>query len=331
MLRTAKPDGTGYGFEVLGVADDLAEADGQTVLNYAQALGAALSKRTADPNKVTVEQALISWADAKCLSAATDTAKLNIRGAARRIAAAFPKRTLRTITTKEITSWAQKIVAKPGADQRARRATANREIGTLKAALTRAANESGYDGLRAWEDAKKFGKAEAFGARLVITTEEQERAWIAAAPSDLAALLEALNRTGARVGEIVGADVADLTRDRLTLTGKTGRRTIVLSPETARWFAKQAKGRTEDAPLIARSDGSRWPVGGHVRPAARAAAAAGLPADATCYALRHAFISRALARGAPVAAVAQHTGTSAAMIEQTYAKFAPADLARWFA
>jgi integrase len=330
MLRTAKADGTGYGFEVLGDADDAADADGKKVLSYTQALAAALGKRSADPNKMTVEAALTAWADAKCLTSSTDTARLNIRSAARRIAAAFPTRTLRTITTKEITAWAQGMAAKPGADPRARRATANREIANLKAALTRAANESGYEGPRAWEDAKKFGKAEAFGARLVVTTEEQEAAWIAAASPDLASLLDALRRTGARVGEIVLADVADLSGDRLTLTGKTGRRTIVLSPDAAKWFAAQSARRGPDEPLIPRSDGSRWPPGAHIKPAARAAAAAGLSADVTCYALRHAFISRALARGAPIAAIAKHCGTSAAMIEATYAHFVPNDLARWF-
>jgi hypothetical protein len=130
MLRTAKADGTGYGFEVLGVADDLADADGRNVLSYAQALASALGKRAADPNKITVEKALAEWAAAKCILASTETARANIRSAARRISAAFPKRTLRTITAKEIGAWAQEIVAKPGADQRARRATAYREIAT---------------------------------------------------------------------------------------------------------------------------------------------------------------------------------------------------------
>jgi integrase len=329
MLRTAKADGSGYGFEVLGVADDLAEADGKTVLSYPQALAAALGKRSADPNKITVEGALAAWADLKCLTASTNTARLNIRSAARRIATAFPKRTLRSITAKEIGTWAKEMAQKPGADPRARRATANREIATLKAALTRAANEAGYEGPRGWEDSKKFGKAETCGARLVVTTEAQETAWVAAAPADVAALLEALRRTGARVGEITGADVTDLAGDRLTLVGKTGRRTIVLSAEAARLFAAHAEGRDHDAPLIPRADGSRWPSGGHIKPAARAAAAAGLPDDVTCYALRHAFISRALSRGAPVAAVAQHCGTSIAMIEATYAKFTGAQMAGW--
>ncbi len=43
MLRTAKVEG-GYGFEVLGVADDIAEADGRDVLDYPQALAMALGR-----------------------------------------------------------------------------------------------------------------------------------------------------------------------------------------------------------------------------------------------------------------------------------------------
>jgi integrase len=66
-------------------------------------------------------------------------------------------------------------------------------------------------------------------------------------------------------------------------------------------------------------------------PLATAAKAAGLPAATTAYCLRHSFISRALARGVPVLAVAQHCGTSAEMIEATYAKFTQGAMAEWFA
>jgi integrase len=134
------------------------------------------------------------------------------------------------------------IAEKPG-DPRARPATANRELATLKAALTRAANESGFEGARGWETAKKFTKAESFGARMVILSEAQEAAWIAAARPDAAELLTALRLTGARYGEIRAASIGDLVGNRLTLTGKTGIRTITLSAERAAWHAGLAEGR----------------------------------------------------------------------------------------
>ena len=50
LLRTAKDEG-GYGFEVLADADDFADANGNTVMDYKQALEAALGRTNADPTK----------------------------------------------------------------------------------------------------------------------------------------------------------------------------------------------------------------------------------------------------------------------------------------
>jgi integrase len=46
-----------------------------------------------------------------------------------------------------------------------------------------------------------------------------------------------------------------------------------------------------------------------------------LPAKASFYALRHSHISRAIEAGMPLTLVAENTGTSVRMIEQTYGKF----------
>ena len=96
MLRTAKDDG-GYGFEVLGVADDIADADGREVLSYPQALGLAVGKRSADPSKMTVGEALTRWARAKCHSASSRSGG-SISRAARDGQQRRSRKTLRTIT-----------------------------------------------------------------------------------------------------------------------------------------------------------------------------------------------------------------------------------------
>ncbi|WP_101067708.1 tyrosine-type recombinase/integrase [Roseovarius salinarum] len=329
LLRTAEDEG-GYAFEVLGAADDHAEADGREVLSYTQALAAALGKQTADPTKITVAQALDEWARAKVATASTEKRKADIESTARRIAAAFKRKTLKTITARDIARWMDGYIVE-GKDPRARRATANRDLATLKAALTRAANAYDYTGPRAWEAAKKFAKAESFGARMVILTLEQEAQLIAAARSDFADVLTALQMTGARYGEIRHATAGDLQGNRLTLEGKTGRRTIALSPDKAAWFAERAKGRPKGAPLLIRHDGTGWPDGGQMKPMRAAVAAAGLPETVTTYALRHGFISRALSAGVPIAAVAQHVGSSPEMIAASYAKFTPTQMQEWFA
>lgn len=329
ILRTAKAEG-GYDQEVIGIADDQTAADGRDILSYEQALAKAVGQTTADPSRVTIADALDDWAEWKCKTASSGKQCADLRNRARRLARPFPRKTLKTLTARDVTQWLNGIVA-TGDNPQARRATANRELAVLKAALTRAADLHAYQGTRAWEAVPKFSKAESFGKRMVILTEAEEARLIAAARPDVADLLRALQATGARFGEIASATVGDLVGNRLALTGKTGRRVIVLSSDKADWFRRKAGNRPPDAPLIPRQDGKAWPDGGQMKPVRSAVAAADLPEDVTSYALRHGFITRALSRGVPTVAVAQHVGSSVQMIEQTYAKFAQAELAEWFA
>ncbi|MDU8945615.1 tyrosine-type recombinase/integrase [Ovoidimarina sediminis] len=328
LLRTAKLSG-GYTYETLGTADDQLDANNRDVLSYEQALAKAAGQTTADPSRVSVADALDDWAEWKCRTASTDKQCTDLRNRARRLSAPFPRKTLKTITARDITQWLNGIVS-TGDNPQARRATANRELAVLKAALTRAADLHAYQGTRAWVNVQKFPKADSFGKRMVILTEEEEARLIDAARPDVADLLRALQATGARFGEIASTLVGDLEGNRLALTGKTGRRVIVLSPEKAEWFRLKAGNRPSSAPLIPRQDCKPWPDGGHLKPVSAAVRAAGLPEDVTSYALRHGFITRALSRGVPTVAVAQHVGSSVEMIEQTYAKFAAAQLAEWF-
>ncbi|MXQ08044.1 tyrosine-type recombinase/integrase [Alphaproteobacteria bacterium GH1-50] len=329
MLRTAKPTG-GYAHETLGTADDTSPANGGDCLSYEQALSKAVGQLDADPSKITVADALDDWAEWKCRTATTAKRCTDLRNQARRIGKAFPTTALKTLTARDVTAWMNSIV-EAGTNPQARRATANRELAVLKAALTRYADLHNYQGARAWVSVQKFTKADSFGKRMVILTEAEEARLIDAARQDVADLLKALQLTGARCGEIAGAVVSDLEGNRLALTGKTGRRVIVLSPDKAEWFRLKAGNRHPDAPLIPRQDGQAWPDGGHMKPVRTAVKAAGLPEDVTSYALRHGFISRALSRGVPTVAVAQHVGSSVDMIEATYAKFTAAQLAEWFA
>ena len=91
---------------------------------------------------------------------------------------------MRSLTARQIETWKQDEVAK-GKDPRARSATVNRQLANLKAALTRAATLNGYEGKRAWLDVQKFDKAESFGKRMTILSEEEEARLIEAAEPDL--------------------------------------------------------------------------------------------------------------------------------------------------
>jgi integrase len=110
--------------------------------------------------------------------------------------------------------------------------------------------------------------------------------------------------------------------DTLTVpAGKTGARIVTLTDEGATFLAKVAGKRAPGEPLFVRTDdGTRWGKSEQHRPMKRALKAAGLPASASVYSLRHSHISRAIESGVPLTLIAENCGTSVRMIELSYAK-----------
>jgi integrase len=103
-------------------------------------------------------------------------------------------------------------------------------------------------------------------------------------------------------------------------SGKTGSRDVTLTSEGVEFFRRCAQGKDADALLLPRADGKKWGTSHQTRPMKLALEAAGLPANATMYALRHSFISRAIERSMPLTLLAKNCGTSVKMIEVTYSK-----------
>ena len=140
---------------------------------------------------------------------------------------------------------------------------------------------------------------------MIILTDDQERDVISASRADLATLLTAMQMTGARYGELRQVLSDDLNGLNLLIRrGKTGSRVIKLSDTKAKWFAEQAQGKAPTQPLLCRDDGSQWPDGGQIKLFKIAIQNLDVPEGTTAYAFRHKFISDALSRGVPVAAVA---------------------------
>jgi integrase len=132
---------------------------------------------------------------------------------------------------------------------------------------------------------------------------------------------------------LTGARVRDLDRAAATLkvAGKTGGREVHLAPPTLRLLDGLAAGKRPQDRLFLTSTSGPWAEGLHKRPFAAAVDRARLDPGATFYSLRHASITRMLKAGVPTQAVAAHHGTSARMVEANYAKFVPADRARYAA
>ncbi len=102
---------------------------------------------------------------------------------------------------------------------------------------------------------------------------------------------------------------------------KGHKRTATLSSAAVELFKAQARDKLPAAHLFLRADGLPWGKSHQQRPFRAACTAAKLPRDFLFYSLRHYFISRALAAGMHVNALANNVGTSPVMIHKHYAKF----------
>ncbi|WP_170324984.1 tyrosine-type recombinase/integrase [Ruegeria arenilitoris] len=187
--------------------------------------------------------------------------------------------------------------------------TVNKIRGTLVAALS----AYGVDG--EWQKLRKLKEPEKpVDEQAAMFEPEQVRSILShLGEGDFHDFVKGLWLTGARPGELRAAKRTALRGKVLTLSGKTGRRDIVLTPGVAAFLAARLeKAKThlfeiDGKPISSDMYLRRWED---------------LPDDltggATAYALRHGFITLALYRNVPIFAVASHCGTSPEMIQQTY-------------
>ena len=148
-------------------------------------------------------------------------------------------------------------------------------------------------------------------ARKVILTDTELQRLIEACGPGLRDLVMVGAYTGCRLGELMSARTRDLDGHVLHVQGKTGRRVVHLPADAAVLLRTLAQGKSADAYLLTTGSGKPWTAAQHQhqKKFAKAVACAGLDPATTYYSLRHSFISRALAAGVPIRAVAEHCGT----------------------
>jgi integrase len=138
-------------------------------------------------------------------------------------------------------------------------------------------------------------------------------------------LVEATALTGARAGELTSVKRSqfDKRNGLIEFRGKTGARSVPLSPPATRLFERLAESKLPAAYLFVRDDpgesvGKPWAHSDWDDLIAEAAQLAGLPKGTCLYTLRHSFITEALLGGLPTLEVARLVGTSVQMIEKHY-------------
>jgi integrase len=224
------------------------------------------------------------------------------------------------LRTTQIKTWLNDQLDNDGDEEDLRKSkdSANRNLTTLKAALNLALRDRLVTTDAGWKTVTRFPSA---GRRREQYLSIDDRtALIEHCDADLASLVQALMLTAVRPGEIASANVGDFNRTQgtLTLTGKTGKRTVTLSTTAREFFAAVAKGKLPGAPLLADAFGNRWNKDSWKKRFKTAAKSAKLPGNVVMYTLRHVAISEMIAGGVDTFLVAKLAGTSTAMIDKHY-------------
>jgi integrase len=355
-----------YIVETIGNADDGAsDADGVTILNFAQGQARARqiaelrrkgiaitpSPRIAEPEVYRVKDCIADYLD--WMDHARKSAQDARYRADKIIVPALGETACNELTKDAIEKWLRdeakaparvrskknddkvaKQNTKPLSDdpeaQRKRRASANRTLTILKAALNRAWREGKIASDSAWRRVEPFEEADAARVRYLTIAEAQRL--INASAGDFRLLVRAALATGARYGELASLRVSDFNRDSGTLhvrTSKSGKgRHIVLADEGVALFTAQASGRSANALLLPKAGGVEWKSSHQARPMKEACKGARIEPEANFHCLRHTYASHAIMNGAPLLVVAKNLGHSdTRMVEKHYGHLAPSYIA----
>jgi integrase len=209
---------------------------------------------------------------------------------------------------------------------RARRATANRNLTVLKAALNHAWQGGQITGSdEAWRKVKPFRGADAARVRY-LQIDECARLLNACEP-DFRRIVRGALVTGARYGELCLADVRDFNADSASLLvreSKGGKpRWIPLDDEAADFLAGITAWRSPSEALFTRADGGRWGKSHQRRPLLEACKAARIEPAIGFHILRHTWASLRIMAGLPLMVAAQVLGHSdTRMVEKHYGHLA---------
>jgi integrase len=345
-----------YRADRIGIADDLSDADGATVLDYWQAVD-AVRKRMADQGRALAEGvSRFTVADALdqylALLEGEGRSEHTINDARYRdralIRPDLGKLKIADLTADRLRRWRDDLVkaaprlrTKDGEKQkhrdagdddakRARRASANRTWTILRAALNHAFNDNKAASDHAWRKVKPFRGVDT--ARVRYLTVAEAKRLINACDPDFRLLVRAALCTGARYGELIRLVASDFNPDVGTLSirkSKTGyARQIVLTDEGRALFREIALGRSGDDLMLRKSDGTAWRKSNQFRPMNEAVERAKIKPAINFHGLRHTWASLAMMGGVPPMVVAKNLGhRDTRMVEKHYGHLAPSFVA----
>jgi integrase len=335
-----------YRSHTIGRADDGEEANGTTILNFAQAQAKAeamVDAPSSSVHRLTVRNAMERYIEYK-RNLGQPVGDLLSRGSAHilpslgdLVVSELQPDTLRRWLATMAATPAQKrpkagkpqYKAEPKSDEdvRRRRSSANRVLAMLKAVLNHAYDEGHVANRDAWgRKLKPFKDVESARVRYLTVAEAQRL--INACEPDFRPLVRAALETGARYGELTRLEVVDFNSDAGTVAvrkSKTGKaRHIVLTDEGAAFFLSHTAGRAGSELMFRHTDGSGWKRSGQGRVMGEAVTRAKIKPEISFHGLRHTWASLAVMGGVPLMVVAKNMGhVDTTMIEHNYGHLAP--------
>ena len=342
-----------YKTETIANADDVADADGVAILNFAQAQGVAREMRAraariAAGMPIDVGPYTVSQCIAEYLTWMEQNRKTAKDARYRAEALIIPK--LGAIECEkfragELRRWLQEVANTPARIRgekgnsprfraidvkdeeavRRRRASANRTLTILKAALNMAWREGKIASDDAWRRVTPFEQADA--ARVRYLQIDEARRLINASGPDFRGLVRTALATGARFSELANLKVHDFNPDAGTVhvrASKSGKgRHIVLTEEGTGQFSALCAGRAATEWILVKRDGGKWLKSHQTRPMREACVQAQITPLASFHTLRHTYASLSIMAGAPLLVVATNLGHSdTRMVEKHYGHLA---------
>jgi integrase len=341
-------------YSALGAADDARDADGITVYNYAQAQEAARAyfvekarEQAGDyapkDGPYTVKDAMADYR-ADYLRRGGKAIEHVLSVEHNYILPDLGDVPVKKLTRRRIEHWHESIANTPprvrapsGAAtkfrtveeneeaKRGRKATANRVLTVLKAALNHALHRGRVTDASAWQAVKAFRGVDA--ARMRYLSDDEVRRLVNVCPPEFRNLATAALLTGCRYGELARLAMEDFDPAAGTITvrsSKSGKpRHVALTEEGIRFFARQVLNLPSGAKLLRRSNGRSWAKSEQQRPLQAAVEAARISA-LTFHGLRHTYASRLAMNGVPLAVIAAQLGhADTRMVEKHYGHLAP--------
>jgi integrase len=312
-----------------GTADDYEDANGGSVLSYAQAQDIALApSQPVQRGPLTVANAgelyVASLRDNGREAAAID-AELRLRP---HVLPYLGRERVASLTPEQLRGWLAGLARRlqDGADEEAvrrSRATANRIRTTFFAALNHCFAEGKVDSDAAWRRRVPPFKNVDISRNRYLTVEEARRLTNATEGS-FRLVVQAGLQTGCRYGELRRLRVHDFHPDGGTVyiakSKSSKARHVHLTAEGEMFFRELTVGRRGDELMFQREPGIPWQHADQHRRMQLAVARAGITPPISFHGLRHTYASLSAMANVPLLVLAENLGhTDLRMVTKHYA------------